>query len=58
MSGKDLVKIAEKAGWVYRNQTGSHYVMEKNGQHISVPLHKELGKGLEHKLLKRIKEVQ
>lgn len=52
MSGKDLRKQFEQHGWVFDHQTGSHMIMKKNGRHASIPNHKELGKGLEQKLLK------
>lgn len=30
-------------------------IMKKDGRHVSIPNHKELGKGLEQKLLKLMK---
>lgn len=32
--------------------------MQKSGHHISIPLHRELGRGLELKLRKRLKEIK
>jgi predicted RNA binding protein YcfA (HicA-like mRNA interferase family) len=57
MSGKQMRKMFEKAGWVAIRQTGSHLIMKnKDGQIESIPQHKELKKGTEHDLLKRLKK--
>lgn len=58
MSGKDMKKEFEAAGWVYKAQKGSHLKMEKDGQIAIIPMHKELKKGTEKALLKRLKEVK
>ena len=59
MSGKDMAKLFFKAGWVERPQKGSHLiVVHPNGRHESIPQHKELGKGLERKLLKTLEETK
>ena len=56
MSGKEIRKLFEKNGWVFDRQNGtSHMIMKKDGVHVSIPAHKELGKGMEHKLLKLMK---
>ena len=55
MSGKDMVKLYEKDGWTVIRQKGSHVILAKGSQRETVPMHKELKKGLEHKLLKRLK---
>ncbi|MBL6991908.1 MAG: type II toxin-antitoxin system HicA family toxin [Bacteriovoracaceae bacterium] len=56
LSGKEMLKIYLKNGWIKISQKGSH-VKVKRGDLIEViPLHKELKKGLELKLLKRVKE--
>jgi mRNA interferase HicA len=56
--GKDLVKEFERAGWVRDRVKGSHYIMVKGNQTVSIPVHgsKELGTGLEKKLRKFLKE--
>jgi len=55
VEGKDLVQLLKKHGWTEAHVRGSHHVLSKGGQHLSVPVHarKELGKGLLHELLKR-----
>ena len=55
MLGKDLVQLLKKNGWTLDHVRGSHYVLSKGGQHVSVPVHagRQLGKGLLHELLKK-----
>ncbi len=53
MTGKEMVKH----GWIQTRQTGSHVILYKEGKGIqAIPVHsdKDLGKGLESKLLKEI----
>ena len=52
-SGKEVAKLFEKNGWIKDRQKGSHLIMVKDGNHVSIPMHKELGKGMEQKLLKK-----
>ena len=52
LSGKEMVRLYEKAGWIYLRQKGSHARMVKGKEHASIPMHKELKIGTEHKLLK------
>lgn len=55
MQGKDLVQLLKKDGWTLDHVRGSHYVLSKEGQHVSVPVHagKARGKRLLHALLKK-----
>lgn len=55
MKSSELLRKIEKAGWKRIRQTGSHVIMEKDGETISVPYHgtKEVKKGLCEKLLKQ-----
>jgi predicted RNA binding protein YcfA (HicA-like mRNA interferase family) len=57
MSGKEMIKIYKKHGWLVTRQRGSHVRVQKGTQFETIPLHKELKKGLEQELLKRLKEV-
>ncbi|HCL57728.1 MAG TPA: addiction module toxin, HicA family [Spirochaetia bacterium] len=54
ISGMELRKLFEKEGWVFSHQTGSHMVLKKEGQHVSIPKHKELSLGLEKCLRKKL----
>ena len=55
LSGKQLIKLMKKNGWILVRIAGSHHIMEKGGETLSVPVHgnKSLGKGIEAKLLKQ-----
>ena len=57
MSGKEMVKYYKKHGWTQIRKTGSHVIMYKENkgtQPIPVHSNKDLGKGLESKLLKEV----
>lgn len=54
LSGKEMVRLYEKAGWIFLRQKGSHVQMWKDGVRESIPMHKELKVGTEHKLLKNL----
>lgn len=55
MSGKELVKLLIKNGWSIDRIHGSHYIMVKGNQMLSVPVHgnKPLGAGILKVLLKQ-----
>lgn len=57
LSGKEMVKLFKKEGWVELRQSGSHVIMGKLQLRETIPMHKELKKGLEQKLLKRLKDA-
>lgn len=54
ISGKQALKAFTKAGWHLDRIHGSHAIMRKDGSSVtlSVPLHKELRKGLLRDLIK------
>lgn len=55
MSGKEMRKLFEQAGWVVIRQKGSHSQMRSaSGEMETIPMHRELKKGLERALLKRL----
>jgi predicted RNA binding protein YcfA (HicA-like mRNA interferase family) len=39
MSGKDLVKRLQKEGWEIDRIQGSHHIMKKGDETVSVPVH-------------------
>lgn len=49
-----MVRLYEIHGWVILRQRGSHVQMGRGNERETVPMHRELGKGLERKLLKRL----
>ena len=57
LSGKEMLSLFKKEGWVELRQSGSHVIVGKLQLRETIPMHKELKKGLEQKLLKRLKEV-
>lgn len=55
LSGKKMIRLYKKNGWVVIRQTGSHVQLRKGRRHQTIPNHtKDLGKGLEQRLLKEI----
>lgn len=54
LSGADVVKVFEKAGWTVDRQRGSHVILVKDGHiaTLSVPDHKELAKGTLRSLIR------
>lgn len=53
LSGKEMIKVLEKIGYVQVRQKGSHIRLKhSNHKSISIPDHKELGKGLTRKIIK------
>ncbi|GHT36109.1 hypothetical protein FACS189427_07080 [Planctomycetales bacterium] len=51
-----MLALYEKAGWIKTAQIGSHVKVAEGTKRETIPMHKELKKGLEQKLLKRLKE--
>lgn len=54
LSGKEMLKLFLKAGWKVLRTKGSHVVVGFNEDRETIPMHKELKKGLEAYLLKRL----
>ena len=54
MTGREVIKLLEKNGWLLDRIRGSHHIMIKEDTTLSVPVHgsKDMGKGLLNKLLK------
>ncbi len=57
ISGKEMKKLYERAGWIFLRQSGSHVAMGKGALRETIPMHRELKKGTEQKLLKRLKRT-
>ena len=62
LSGKELLKQAKKRGWVLERVNGSHHHLchSKSNHILTIPIHanKDLGKGMEQKLLKKMEDVE
>jgi predicted RNA binding protein YcfA (HicA-like mRNA interferase family) len=56
LSGKEMLRLYLESGWRELRQSGSHVRVQKGREHESISLHRELKRGLEHYLLKRLKE--
>jgi predicted RNA binding protein YcfA (HicA-like mRNA interferase family) len=54
LSGKEILRQFKKAGWIEISQKGSHIKIGKGNLRETIPVHKELKKGLEQKLLKKL----
>ena len=54
VSGKEMVRMYIQNGWRIERKRGSHIILKKDEATEVIPDHKELGKGLESKLKKRI----
>ena len=55
LSGKEMLKEYLTHGWAKLRQRGSHVIVAKGTQRETIPLHKELKRGLEKALLKKLK---
>ena len=45
ITGKELIKIVERLGWTCKRVNGSHYIIQKEKQVVSIPYHnKEMPK--------------
>ncbi len=58
ISGKEMRKLFYKAGYelVPGAGKGSHWKLFKGNDTVTIPNHKELKKGLEHSLKKKLEE--
>ncbi len=54
MSGREVVRVFERFGWQVARQRGSHVIMVKQGENVtlSVPDHKEVAKGTLRSLIR------
>lgn len=58
LSGKEILKLFIQNGWVVLRQKGSHVIVGKGPERETIPLHRELKKGLEHALKKRLEKLR
>lgn len=54
LSGKEVVRVFESFGWRVARQRGSHIIMVREGELItlSIPNHKEVAKGTLRSLIR------
>jgi predicted RNA binding protein YcfA (HicA-like mRNA interferase family) len=56
LSGEAMLRLYKMAGWIVLQRRGSHVKVGKDGLRETIPMHRELGRGLERKLLKRLEQ--
>ncbi len=56
LSGEEVLKRYRRAGWEVMSRKGSPVKVGKDGMRETIPMHKELKKGLEHSLLRRLEQ--
>lgn len=54
ISGLEMLKRYQRAGWTVLSRRGSHVKVGLAAFREVIPMHKELKKGLERKLLRRL----
>lgn len=54
LSGEAMLKRCARGGWTIFRRRGSHVVVGLGGIRETIPMHPELGRGFERKLLKRL----
>ena len=53
-----MLSLYLRAGWEKLRQKGSHVIVGKEEDRETIPMHRELKKGLERKLLKHLEKEQ
>lgn len=54
LSGQAMIRLYQQSGWRVVSQRGSHVKMALRDKIAIIPMHKELKKGTESALLKRL----
>ena len=54
ISGEQMLKRYLRCGWMVMHRKGSHVKVGLRSLRETIPLHKELAKGLERRLMKRL----
>ncbi|QRF74608.1 YcfA-like protein [Thermoplasmatales archaeon] len=53
ISGKDVVKVLCKNGFIVRRQTGSHIIIKHEKRQVVVPNHDEIDRGTLRSIIKQ-----
>jgi len=51
-----MLRLYKREGWIVLRTRGSHVIVGKSRLRETIPMHKELSRGLEQKLLKRLQQ--
>ena len=57
LSGEEMLKRYLRGGWTILRRRGSRVMVGLGGFRETIPMHPELGRGLERKLLKKLAAV-
>ena len=57
ISGEEMLKRYMRSGWVVMHRKGSHVKVGYRNLRETIPLHKELARGLERKLQRRLERT-
>jgi predicted RNA binding protein YcfA (HicA-like mRNA interferase family) len=58
LSGAAMLRLYEKDGWVVLHRKGSHVKVGRGLLRETIPMHDEVDRGLERKLLKRLRQTR
>ncbi len=55
MTGKELIKLLQQQGWILDRIQGSHHILIRGDETLSVPVHgnSDLKKGTLHAIMKQ-----
>jgi len=55
MTGKELIKLLQQQGWILDRIQGSHHILIRGAETLSVPVHgnSDLKKGTLHAIMKQ-----
>ena len=53
-----MLRLYENEGWVVLHRKGSHVKVGRGFLRETIPMHDELDRGLERKLLKRLRQTR
>ena len=58
LSGAAMLRLYLREGWIVLHRKGSHVKVGKGSWRETIPMHRELDRGLERMLIKRLRQGQ